>query len=66
MILPKVALTAGLNTINHMLARPLQGWIIVRQRAASTIYDKQDVNPQPGLTLMIQSSAPVVVDLLVW
>lgn len=65
-LLPKVALVVGDNTINHKLGRKLQGWMIVRLRAASTIYDKQDVSSIPNLTLTLNASAAVVVDLYVF
>jgi hypothetical protein len=65
-ILKSVSLASGSNTINHLLGRSLQGWAIVRQRAAATVYDTQDANPTPALTLNLTASAPVVVDLLVF
>lgn len=65
-IIPKVSLTTGTNTIQHGLAGPLSGWSIVRIRAAATIYDQQDSNPTPQRTLVLVSSADVVVDLEVF
>src|ERR1700691_5340345 len=65
-ILKNVSLTAGSNTINHGLGQTLQGWYIIRQRASSQIYDTQDSNPTPAITLILQASAPVVVDLVVF
>lgn len=62
-ILKNIALTTGSNTISHKLGRNLVGWQIVRQRAASTIYDTQDSNSTPQLTLLLNSSAAVVVDI---
>ena len=62
-ILKSVALTAGANTINHLLGRKLVGWRIIRQRAAATIYDTQDTNVHPDLTLTLVASAPVTVDI---
>lgn len=59
-------LVAGLNVINHKLGRKLQGWVIVRQRAAATFYDTQDANTSPALTLDLQSTGTVVVDLYVF
>lgn len=59
-------LVAGLNVVNHKLGRKLQGWFIVRQRAAASVYDTQDVNASPALTLDLQSSGTVVVDLYVF
>jgi len=65
-ILKNQALVTGANVINHKLGQPLQGWYISRQRAAASIYDTQDSNQTPQLTLNLQSSAPVVVDLVVF
>lgn len=65
-LLKNVQLVSGANKINHRLDRKLQGWIIVRKRASSDIYDTQDSNQQPTLTLALQSSANVVVDIMVF
>jgi hypothetical protein len=66
LILKNVALTAGTNVINHRLGRSLQGWNPTRVRAAATIYDNQDANQTPQLTLVLISSVDVIVDLLVF
>lgn len=65
-ILKEITLKTGSNTINHRLDAKLQGWQIVRQRAAASIYDNQDSNQTPELTLTLISSANVVVDLVVF
>ena len=65
-ILKNVSLKSGSNTINTMLGRPLQGWSVVRQRGAAEIYDDQDANQSPNLTLVLVSNAAVSVDLLVF
>lgn len=65
-ILKNVSLKAGTNVINHRLGAPLQGWVPCRVRANATIYDAQDSNQTPQLTLVLIASAPVVVDLEVW
>lgn len=65
-LLKQVSLKAGDNTIDHRLGRNLQGWQLVRIRAAATIYDKQDTNKLPSRTLILNSSAPVVVDIFVF
>lgn len=59
-------LTVGSNTINHGLNQTLQGWIIVRKRASSDIYDEQDSNKTPALTLILHASADVTVDIYVF
>lgn len=65
-VLQSVSLQTGANIINHLLGRKLQGWQIVRQRSAASLYDTQDSNPSPQVTLYLTSSAPVVVDILVF
>lgn len=67
-LLPPSSLPSGhnYNIINHGLGKTLSGWKIVRKRAASDIYDVQDNNNQPSLTLWLVSSQKVVVDLEVF
>lgn len=65
-LLKNVSLTTGANIINHRLGRALQGWYPVRIRAAATFFDTQDTNQTPTLTLNLNSSAAVVVDLVVF
>lgn len=66
-VLRSVSLVSGANVINHKLGQKLQGWSIVRMRSvAASVYDTQDTNPTPALTLTLQSSTAVVVDLLVF
>lgn len=65
-ILKNVLLTTGSNVVNHQLGRKLQGWVIVRQRALASIYDTQDLNQMPDLTLLLTSSTNVNIDLLVF
>lgn len=66
LILPNVSLLTGANVINHTLGRKLRGWRIVRLRALVTIYDTQDLNTMPDLTLLLTSSGNVTVDLEVF
>lgn len=65
-ILKNVQLAIGTNTINHKLGRNLQGWFIVRKRGSADIYDTQDSNQMPNLTLTLVSDAIVTVDLAVF
>jgi hypothetical protein len=62
-ILEKIPLVAGPNVVNHLLGRKLIGWRIVRQRADASIYDTQDSNNTPALTLNLVSSADAVCDI---
>lgn len=65
-ILESISLVAGNNTINHTLNRPLQGWVMTRVRAAATFYDNQDTNANPSVSLIINSSGTVTVDIHVF
>lgn len=62
-LLKSVELVTGSNSVNHKLGRKLQGWLVIRKRAISEIYDAQDTCPTPALTLQLVSSANVTVDL---
>ena len=62
-LLTDVSLPSGAKAINHTLGRNLVGWFIVRQRSAASIYDQQDSNKTPSLTLALYSSAAVSVDI---
>jgi hypothetical protein len=66
LILPNISLVAGSNTINTGLGRKLVGWRIVRINAVASIYDTQEQNTMPDLTLLLTSSAPCVVSLEVF
>lgn len=65
-ILPKVSLKVGATTIPTTLNRTLQGYVVVRQRAQANIWDSQDSNSSPSQTLILNSTAAVVVDLMVF
>lgn len=66
LILTEVSLANGTTTVKHNLNKKLSGWKIVRQRAAASIYDAQDGNPNPATTLILVSNAAVIVDLEVF
>lgn len=65
-LLKNVTLASGDNAVNHLLGRKPQGWFVVRLRALATIYDKQDSNQHPELTLTLNASSAVVIDLFVF
>lgn len=65
-IIKNIKLASGTNVINHLLGRKLQGWTLTRVRALATIYDTQDTNQTPELTLVLVSSAVVTVDIEVF
>lgn len=66
-LIRNVVLSSGDNQINHKLGRKLQGWILTRQRGVSVaIYDKQDENQMPQLTLALHSGGSIEVDIYVF
>ena len=66
-ILTDIVLVAGQdNTINHKLGRELQGWQVIRKRGLGDVYDVQDANTLPKLTLVLRTSVNVTVDLRVF
>ena len=66
-ILTDIKLTAGIdNQVNHKLGRKLIGWTIVRIRSEANVSDNQDINLSPQLTLILRTSADVVVDIRVF
>lgn len=65
-LLKNVFLINGTTVINHKLGRALVGWRIVRKRASANIFDDQDSNQTPSLTLILTSDAGVSVDLEVF
>lgn len=65
-ILQQVQLSVGDNIVNHKLGRKLQGWSLIRKRGAAEVYDKQDTNRMQDLTLVLNSTASVIVDIEVF
>jgi len=59
-------LAVGTTTINHLLGKALNGWIIVGIDGAAAIYDAQASNPYPDLTVKLVSNAAVTVHLYVF
>lgn len=58
-----IALINGVNTINHLLGRKQQGWIISDVDASAIIFRSQPFNDK---TLTLTSNAACLVDLLVY
>lgn len=48
------------------LSAPLQGWFLVRNKASSIVWDTQDENPNPDKTLILNTSANTVVQIMVF
>lgn len=66
LLLKSIALASGTTSVEHKLGRAPEGWIVVRNRAQSTIWDTQDANSMPEKTLILHSSAATTVDLWVF
>lgn len=66
-LIQNVALSSTATTVvNHGLQKNLTGWLVVRNRSGATIWDTQDANSKPNLTLWLNASSAVKVDLLVF
>jgi hypothetical protein len=66
-ILTNITLIANQNNIiNTTLSRTLAGWYVIRLRGQAIVWDNQDNNKSPNLTLWLNTSANVIVDLLVF
>lgn len=59
-MLTGILLTSGVNTINHLLGRKMQGWVITDQNGAAAVYRSKPFN---ALTLTLTSDANVTVDI---
>ena len=62
-ILKNIALVSGTNVINTTITDTLQGWTIIDQDAAATIYRSA---PLSKLTLTLTASAPCNISLWVF
>lgn len=62
-ILTNIVLQSGNNTINHLLGRLQQGWVIVDIQGAAAIYRSAPFNTT---TLVLNSSAPVTLSIGVY
>lgn len=65
-LLSGIPIQMGVNTINHTLARKLQGYVVVMNSADATFYDSQNINPSPQSTLILVASEPATISLLVF
>lgn len=62
-LLKNIKLAAGDNVINTKLGKQAQGWVIIDQDAASSIYRSAAFNP---LTLTLHASAPCNLSLWIF
>ena len=66
-LIKNISLNASItNQVNHKLGRKPLGWIIVRQRANSIIWDSQDTNTKANRTLELSCSNNVTIDLWIF
>jgi hypothetical protein len=62
-----IKLLSGIdNLISHKLNRIPLGYIILRKRASSDIWDTQDSNKSPSKTLILNCSANVTIDIWIF
>lgn len=62
-MLKDISLVTGANTINHLLSRKMQGWMLVDINAAVTVYRSQPMNDK---TLTLTASGNAIVSLWVF
>lgn len=62
-LLPGIKLINGVNVINHLLQRTLQGWYFTDITGAAEVYRSA---PKNDLTLTLTSNAAVTVDIFVF
>lgn len=66
-LLTQIELVSGaINPVDHKLGRTPQGYIVVRKRANASIWDSQDLNKFSDLTLDLNCSANVIIDLWIF
>ena len=66
LLLENIELVSGSNSVNHKLNRKLIGWMLTRINAPAVIYDTQETNQMPQLTLTLESDADTRVSLWVF
>jgi hypothetical protein len=59
-VLSNISLTVGINSINHLLGRTMQGWFLVDQNSVGTVYRSAPLNDK---TLTLTSSAAMTVSI---
>lgn len=59
-VLENISLIAGVNVVNHLLQRKMQGWFLTDLQSAATVYRSAPFN---SLTLVLTASAPTTVSI---
>jgi hypothetical protein len=52
--------------VNHGLASPLQGWLVVRNDTEAIVWDAQAGSPAPSKTLTLRANADCTVSVWVF
>jgi hypothetical protein len=65
-LLEGVVVGTSSTELSHGLGRKLRGWFPTRRRADARVWDTQDGNTRPELTLLLTASAAVTLDLWVY
>lgn len=67
LLLEGVVLTGGVDAVvNHGLGRTLRGWLIVRNTASGSVFDKQAANLTPETTLVLSTATTKTISLWVF
>lgn len=61
--LKNITIKSGSNVINHLLGKTPQGWLVIDQNAAITLYRSAPFN---DLTLTLTSSGAATISLIVF
>jgi len=65
-LLKNIELANGITEVPHKLGREPIGWLIVGKDATADIWDSQATNARKRITLLLNSSADVVVSLWIF
>lgn len=66
LIVKNVMIESTGSQVNHGLGRKPQGWFLVRKRGAGDVWDQQDTNTRPDLTLSLISSVTLKADIFIF
>lgn len=66
-LIRNISLKAGtVSPISHQLGRFIVGWQIVRIRGNANVWDEQDTNVTPTLTLNLTTDTDIKIDIWVF
>ena len=64
-IVKDVVLSGAVDTfVEHKLARPIQGWQVIRQNANAVVWESSTTNEQPSSLVILRASATCTVSIL--